>query len=135
MSAKTKDSPLLRKDADPTQLVTINFVQDGMTAFGRIFYRGQELTIERGSAEWERTLDEEGNSWLEMDEDAQNDRWGERFFRPGKWTGKGFDVADPELTEEERATLLAIEQEKEVKKVPARKRAPGRPPKIAHDPT
>lgn len=119
---------------------TINFVEDGLTAFSAVWYRGQELTLELGSPEWESTLNTEGKSWLELDEDEQLERWGVRYFRPGKWSGKGFDLDDPELTEEEKAALQAVEEAKKaaeapvetpkpVKKAAASRRSPGRPPK------
>lgn len=138
MSAKTERS-LVRKNAKREDLVTVHFVEDGLTAFGKLWYRGENLTIERGSPEWEQTFtDEEGTqSWLELDEDGQVDRWGVRFFRPGTWTGGGFEL-DPEveLSEEEVAALAAAEASLSspvstvpaAPKVPAKKRGPGRPP-------
>ena len=133
MSAKGKMAetlPGISKNAKPEDVVTVNFVEDGLTAFQRVWYRGQELSIEKGTPEWEQTLDEDGNSWLELDENDQLDKWGVRFFREGKWAGRGFDLNDPNLTAEDKAALRAIETQTPVKKVPAAKRGPGRPPKI-----
>jgi hypothetical protein len=134
MSAKAKNAPSLpkiSKDAKSEDVVTINFLEDGMTAFGVVWYRGQEVSVEKGSPEWESTLDEDGNSWLEWDEDEQLERWGVRFHKAGKWSGKGFDLNDPELSPADKAALLAAAGAAPApKKTPAAKRGPGRPPKI-----
>lgn len=133
-----KKREFLAKPSKAENVVTINFVEDGMTALGWSWYRGETLTVEKGTEEWDRTLFENADgdmvSWLELDEDEQIERWGDRFFRPGKWSGKGFDLDDPELTEEQKATLRAVqaaEAGERVKKVPARKRAAARPPRGA----
>lgn len=139
-----KEPALLRKGAKPEDIVTINFVEDGLTAFGRMWYRGQEVSIEKGSPQWESTVYDldTGESWMELDEDGQIDRWGVRFFRPGKWAGEGYDLEHPDLTDEEKATLAAAvaaekaEQDVAVKKpattrkTAAEKRRPGRPPSL-----
>ena len=125
-----KETPLLRKGAKPEDIVTINFIDDGLTAFARMWYRGQTVSIERGSEQWESTVyDEDGSSWMELDEDGQIDRWGKRFFRPGKWEGAGFDLEDPALTEEDKAILSKVESEEQAVEKPAAKRGPGRPRK------
>src|SRR5690349_2392184 len=141
MSSKKdiKKREFLNKPSKPENVVTVSFVEDGMTALGWSWYRGETLTVEKGTEEWDRTLyeneDGEQVSWLELDEDGQIERWGDRFFRPGKWAGKGFDLDDPELTEEQKATLRAVEEAEKagkaapVKKVPARKRAAARAPR------
>lgn len=133
-----KKREFLAKPSNPENVVTVNFVEDGLTALGWTWYRGETLSVEKGTPEWELTQyerpDGEVISWLELDEDEQVERWGDRFFRPGKWSGKGFDLDDPELTEEQKATLRAIEAAEKgeaPKKVPARKRGPARPPRGA----
>lgn len=129
-------------DSKTANLVTINFVHDGLTAFGRVWYRGQELSIDRTSADWETTIDPAtGKSWLELDEYEQEDKWGNRYFREGKWKGKGFDLDDPELTEDERETLARVEKEglntvqigTDPQAAPV-KRGRGRPPKTPRAP-
>lgn len=142
MSAKSevKKREFLNKPSKPSNVVTINFVEDGMTALGWMWYRGETLTVEKGTEEWDRTLFENGDgeqvSWMELDEDGQIERWGDRFFRVGKWSGKGFDLSDPDLTDEQKAVLAAAEAQASgkaaPKKVPARKRAPARPPRGAN---
>jgi len=139
MSAKDfKKREFLNKPSKPENVVTINFVEDGLTALGWSWYRGETLSIEKGTDEWDRTLFENADgdqvSWMELDEDEQVERWGDRFFREGKWSGKGFDLSDPDLTPEQKAVLAAAEAEAKgdvapPKKVPARKRAAARPPR------
>ena len=127
-TAGRKEAPLLRKGAKPEDIVTIHFVEDGLTAFARMWYRGQTVSIERGSEQWESTVyDDEGSSWMLLDEDGQIDRWGKRFFRPGKWEGAGFDLEDPALTEEDKAILAKVASEEKAVEKPAAKRGPGRP--------
>lgn len=144
MSAKNKNvktREFLAKPSKADKVHTINFVEDGMTALGWSWYRGETLTVEEGTDAWDRTLfeNDEGEtvSWLTLDEDEQVDRWGLRFFREGKWKGKGYDLSDPALTDEQKAILQAAQEEAEGKKAPARrkvpaaKRAPARPPKAS----
>lgn len=89
-----------RKDGEPEldplaspgsdENIVIHFLQDGFTANGQIWYRGQELEFEIGSQAYKDTFDRVGQSWLDLrlDEFAQVDRYGEIMFRPGPWPGK-----------------------------------------------
>lgn len=65
----------------------IHFVEDGLTALGRMFYRGEELTITEGTKEWEQTLNKHGESWVLLKSDyvAQIKKWGKEMFKPGPW--------------------------------------------------
>lgn len=116
--------------------VTINFVEDGMTALGKVWYRGEELTITRGSEDWEKTLSQ-GDSWVDLDEAAQEARWGRRMFRLGPWTGAKYEISE-ELSAEEQAKLAKVNAERfgDKPSLPggsttskAPKRRPGRPRK------
>ena len=96
--------------------ITINFVADGLSALGKIWYRGQELTVTKGTDDYESTLDRDGNSWLDLTEAEQLAYWGERKFAAGPWQGAGFDLdadmdvrfkdGSQKLTEAEKAKLL-----------------------------
>lgn len=70
--------------------ILIHFVEDGITALGVVWYRGQELEFEPGSPAYLDTCDRNGRSWLALadDESAQIDRWGKVKFRRGPWPGK-----------------------------------------------
>lgn len=109
---RTKQSgPVVSPKTDPKDVVSVCFTQDGFTAFGKIWYRGETLSLERGSDDWKMTENREGESWMDLDEEEQIDRYGERMFRPGKWTGAGYDTEDDTLTDEERARLRAATTE------------------------
>lgn len=113
--------PKVRPDAKNVR--TINFVEDGLCAFGKVWYRGEELSIDMDSPSWKTTLDVYGASWLDKDEEAQVEYWGKRMFRQGAWQGQDFDLNATDeqgngLTEQEKAELL-----KHSKKVAAAKKA------------
>lgn len=67
------------------ETIIFHVLIDGVTAFGNVWYRGQEIEVEKGTAAYKRTLDKHGNSWLDIvgDEHAQYARWGERKFGAG----------------------------------------------------
>lgn len=113
MTATVKGAKSVGPRLSPTatDVMTINFTEDGLTAFGRVWYRGETVSVERGSADWEMTLDGEGYSWMDLDEDAQIDKWGVRMFRPGKWSGKSYDLDEEHLTDEDREVLAKVTTE------------------------
>lgn len=63
--------------------VLIHFVADGLTAFGQVWYRGQELQIGPGHPRWAEAL-----SWITLDRWGQINRWGEQKFDFGPWPGR-----------------------------------------------
>jgi hypothetical protein len=98
--------PHVSASANAADVVTVNFTEDGFTAFGSVWYRGQTLSVERGTPDWEMTVNPEtGESWMDLDEDAQIEKYGQRMFRPGKWVGKSYDLSEDHLTEEDKALL------------------------------
>ncbi len=70
--------------------ILIHFLEDGLTAQGTIWYRGQELEFEVGSQAYKDTFDRLGRSWLSLvdDEPAQAERGGKVMFRRGPWPGR-----------------------------------------------
>jgi len=66
----------------PTQgeAVLIHFTEDGLTAFGRVWYRGQELAIGPDHPRWPEAV-----GWIMMDKAAQFGRWGRQYFEHGPW--------------------------------------------------
>lgn len=77
---------------------------DGVTAFGNVWNRGQEIEIEVGTAAYKRTLDKHGNTWLDIvgDEHAQYARWGERKFGPGEFRPLPGERFEDELVAEDQ---------------------------------
>lgn len=75
--------------------ILIHFLEDGITALGHIWRRGQELEFEPGSAAYRDTCDRFGRTWLELvdDEFGQVERWGKVMFRRGPWPGKDLRAA------------------------------------------
>jgi hypothetical protein len=105
---KKQAGPQVSPTANPDDVVTINFVEDGFTAFGAMWYRGQTLSVERGTEDWKSTEDVYGDSWLDLTEDDQIERYGRRMFRPGVWAGASFDLSEDHLTDEDRALLEKV---------------------------
>lgn len=68
---------------DPTEVILIHFVGYGLSYFGYNWEPGQELEIVKSSADYDRTCDATGKSWLDMTEEEQISRWGEVKFRKG----------------------------------------------------
>lgn len=103
-------------DGDPTAdgALTINFVEDGLTLLGKVWFRGEELTVVPGTRQWEEVQvvlkNGQKRNLITLDEDEQIERWGRRFFREGLWKGKRLDLDDPDLSDEERIALKKAQQ-------------------------
>ncbi len=65
------------------EAVLVHFIEDGLTAFGQVWYRGQEIEIGPGHPRWE-----EARAWVLLDRTGQISRWGKQFFAPGPWPGR-----------------------------------------------
>jgi len=65
------------------QTVIIHMIEDGLTAFGQVWYRGQEIEIGPGHPRWEQA-----RVWILLDRAQQIDRWGKQFFAAGPWPGR-----------------------------------------------
>lgn len=79
-------------------VITVEFLADGVTAWGRVYGRGDKVSVRKGEKSWNETLDRKKKSWLDLDEASQMARWGKLYFRiipnpPGKLKG-------PHATEE-----------------------------------
>lgn len=89
-----------RKDVEPELVVpaqpgardniVIHFLEDGFTALGKVWYRGQEIEFEPNGPAYGDTCDRHGRSWLDLrdDEFAQVERYGKIMFRSGPWPGR-----------------------------------------------
>lgn len=94
LSGKKDEPPvyeqLLRPGAEGN--IVIHFLEDGLTALGQVWYRGQELEFEPHSRAYKDTFNRLGRSWLELagNDFAQVEKWGKVMFRPGPWPGKSY---------------------------------------------
>lgn len=79
--------------------VVIHFVDDGLTFGGKLYYRGQELS-----------LNPVENPWVNMPRSRQIQKWGKQLFAKGAWPYGGFDLSDPEMSDEDKARLLALSE-------------------------
>lgn len=64
------------------QTLLIHFVEDGLTAFGRVWLRGQELEIGPDHPRWADAV-----GWITMSKAGQFERWGKQYFDHGPWPG------------------------------------------------
>jgi hypothetical protein len=90
-----KAAPAPKEPEVKTKL--IHFVRDGFTAFGTIWYTGQELEIQIPSHDYTVTLDANGKSWLDESEQDQYDIRGDVYWREGPWRGQrdeAFEAAE-----------------------------------------
>lgn len=93
-------------------VILIHFLEDGYTAQGRVWYRGQEVEVTVGDDVWKDSLDRNGNSWLSLTEHDQMESYGQVKFRRGPWPGKTSYLAGewgkdaPPESELERADTL-----------------------------
>lgn len=90
---------------NPDSVYVIHFLEDGLTApdsplSERVFYRGEEFVVQKGTEMWERVAD-----WITLSNAEQYDRWGKLYFEKGPWPYGEYDLNDPDLTEEERRVL------------------------------
>jgi hypothetical protein len=98
------DTPV---DADG-EVIIVHFLEDGMTALGRVMYRGDELEFVVGSPAHKDTFNRNGRSWLDLrhDEFGQADRWGKIMFRNGPWPGKSYADGKWESIRSEKGDAL-----------------------------
>lgn len=103
----------LTGDPSANGALTVHFIEDGFTALGKVWYRGEELTIVPGTKEYDEAPRRFGKVFAEMDEFEQEEVWGRRIFRSGPWRGKRLtEIEDPDMTENERAALERAEQKR-----------------------
>lgn len=63
----------------------IHFIADGLSFAGQVWFRGQELEFVVGSPRWHQA-----QSWLNLEDWQQEERWGEVKFRRGPWRGRRY---------------------------------------------
>lgn len=65
------------------EAVLVHFIEDGLTAFGQVWFRGQEIEIGPGHPRWEQA-----RGWILLDRNGQIERYGKQYFAPGPWPGR-----------------------------------------------
>lgn len=78
-------------DPQPGEKILIHVREDGFTAVGRVWYRGQELEFTVGQANWKATCNIHGKSWLVMSDADQIRAYGQIMFGHGPWPGLPFN--------------------------------------------
>jgi hypothetical protein len=84
------------------QKVLIHILEDGFTANGRVWYRGQEIEYTIGDDAFKDTQDREGRSWLELSPADQMRRYGRAMFGEGPWPGGVYEHQQALAAERER---------------------------------
>lgn len=103
---------------DDKEYITIHFLEDGHTALGHVWYRGQELTFEVGSEAHKTTFDRNGNSWLDLADDPREQvkRFGGQKFARGPWPflpwGVSVDADDQTKKDAEEAAKAEARRNK-----------------------
>lgn len=88
--------------------ILIHFVEDGFTALGRTWYRGQEIEFDVHGEAYESTKDRNGRSWLEDSEADQGRRYKKLYWRRGPWPGDGYAEDAAAQAERQRARKAPI---------------------------
>lgn len=79
---------------------TFHFIEDGMTILGKVWFRGEQVTLIEDSADWKRTVTG-GRSLFDLTDAEQIERFEKVMFREGVWPGRSA------LTEAEYAAAIA----------------------------
>lgn len=85
VAAGQRDPQLSYGPAPQGQTYTIHFIKDGLSFAGVVWLRGQEISLEVGSPRWK-----EAESWIQLDDFDQVERFGDVYFRKGPWRGKSY---------------------------------------------
>lgn len=82
-------TPVLTSEPDDSRkTILIHVLEDGFTANGQLWYRGQEIEFVVGDPAYEDTKDRNGISWLDFDDSQQYRQWKRRMFGRGPWPGE-----------------------------------------------
>lgn len=65
-----------------TPATVVHFLVDGITAFGNVWMRGQEIEVWPGHPRWR-----EAQGWINLDVAGQYSRYGRQVFGYGPWPG------------------------------------------------
>jgi hypothetical protein len=65
--------------------IVLHVLVDGFTVLSKVWYRGEEIRIVRGSDTWALTVDRYGKSWVDMTEADQIEHYKKVMFALGPW--------------------------------------------------
>lgn len=90
--------------------VLIHIVEDGFTALGSVWYRGQEIEFEIPGIDYDRTKDINGNSWVDIagDLSAQYARWGKQYLALGPFVARPGEKFEDEVAAEDARRGRAV---------------------------
>jgi hypothetical protein len=77
--------------------ILIHFVRDGFCELGVVWYKGQELELEPGTAQYNAA-----KTWANLDSSEQEEFYGEVYFRQGAWKGKDYEEEQAAKAERRR---------------------------------
>ncbi len=86
--AEIADKSPMQYDTTDGDAILVHVLEDGFTACGVVWYRGQEIRFVKGGEAYEQTLNRDGESWLDLDDYEQYERYGKKMFGIGNWPGK-----------------------------------------------
>lgn len=90
----------------PEEVISSNFlvhiVEDGFSAHGQIWYRGQEIEYSTDEQVYKDTMDRYGKSWLDLDDAGQMRKYGRVYFRRGPWPGNEWEDENSREAEQKR---------------------------------
>jgi hypothetical protein len=66
--------------------ILIHFVRDGFCELGTVWYKGQELELEPGTAQYDSA-----KTWANLESSEQEEFYGDVYFRKGEWKGKNYE--------------------------------------------
>ena len=78
VAPKKRGRPAKAASAGSGDVILLHIVEDGFTAQGAVWMRGQELEFKKDTPEYRDTLDRNGKSWLDLlgDDAAQMEMFG-----------------------------------------------------------
>jgi hypothetical protein len=121
------DAPIeeLPEDPNAPKPIHIHIKAESMTIAGHTRYRGEEVIIQPGSAEWPLVHHRDGRCALAETAEEQEDRWGQVMYGQGPWRGRPYDIEAKlddgrQLTPEEQAALEKANRRRGLAPAPGR---------------
>lgn len=98
-----RQAPTEAASAASGDKILFHFKKDGLLVLGNIWLRGQEVEIEVGSPAYQRTLNANGESWLDLlgDEAAQYEKWGDHYIGSGPFIPRRDEKFEDEVAKED----------------------------------